>query len=333
MNPVLIVLGLAAVGAGLWHASLAIEAMRRAPKPPSRLPWAPEIPIEMIDVGGHRLRFIKAGQGPSLVLLHTLRTQLDLFEKVVPELSRHFTVYALDYPGHGFSDIPRARYDAAFFTAAVEGFIERLELRDVTLAGVSIGGATSLIIAARRNPRIARVVAVNPYDYAKGRGMARISVLGWLVTHASRLPVIGAFHWIQAALRLPLERGSRVLISSSGAALQGSPLSGGYAGAKRMMWMMADYANGVASDLGVDVRFQALLVRQIVGATELGRTAAEAYARQKGVSLETFLAGFGKPLIPRDFGEYVIALLTDPKYENATAFGIRGDTGVELPAA
>ena len=192
MNPVLsIVVGLPAVGAGLWLASLAIEAMRRVPKTPSRLPWAPAIPIEMIDVGGHRLRFIKTGQGPSLVLLHTLRTQLDLFEKVIPELSRHFTVYALDYPGHGFSDIPRARYDAAFFTAAVEGFIERLELRDVTLAGVSIGGATSLIIAARRNPRVARVVAVNPYDYAKGRGMARSSVLGWLVTHASRLPVIG----------------------------------------------------------------------------------------------------------------------------------------------
>ena len=88
MNPVLsIVVGLAAVGAGLWHTSWAIEAMRRVPKAPSRLPWAPAIPIEMIDVGGHRLRFIKTGQGPSLVLLHTLRTQLDLFAKVIPELS------------------------------------------------------------------------------------------------------------------------------------------------------------------------------------------------------------------------------------------------------
>jgi NAD(P)-dependent dehydrogenase (short-subunit alcohol dehydrogenase family) len=145
--------------------------------------------------------------------------------------------------------------------------------------------------------------------------------------------VKSAFHWIQAALRLPLERGSRVLISSSGAAIQGSPLSGGYAGAKRMMWMMADYANGVASDLDIDVRFQAVLVRQIVGATELGRVAAEAYARRKGVSTETFLAAFGKPLSPAAFGEYVMALLTDPKYENATAFSIRAETGVELLAA
>jgi len=141
--------------------------------------------------------------------------------------------------------------------------------------------------------------------------------------------VKATFHWIQGALRLPLERGSRVLISSSGAAIEGSPLSGGYAGAKRMIWMMAGYANGVASDLNLGIRFQALVVRQIVGATELGRAAAEAYGRRKNVSTEAFLAGFGKPLNPRDYGEHVVTLLTDPKYESATAFGLRGETGIQ----
>jgi NAD(P)-dependent dehydrogenase (short-subunit alcohol dehydrogenase family) len=141
--------------------------------------------------------------------------------------------------------------------------------------------------------------------------------------------VKAAFHWIQAALRLPLERDSRVLISSSGAAIEGSPLSGGYAGAKRMVWLMASYANGVAKDLDLGIRFQALLLRQIVGTTELGRAAAEAYARRKGVSTEAFLAGFGKPLSPRDYGEHVATLLTDPQYESAAAFAIRGETGVQ----
>jgi pimeloyl-ACP methyl ester carboxylesterase len=144
-----------------------------------------------VEVGGNKLRYIKTGKGPNLVLLHTLRTQLDLFEKTIPELSRHFTVYALDYPGHGYSDIPPARYDAAFFTEAVEGFLDRLDLRDVTLAGVSIGGSIALIIATRRNPRVARIVAINPYDYAKGRGMARSSLFGWFVTYAALVPVIG----------------------------------------------------------------------------------------------------------------------------------------------
>lgn len=145
--------------------------------------------------------------------------------------------------------------------------------------------------------------------------------------------VKATFHWIQAALKVPLPRGSRVLISSSGAAIAGSPLSGSYAGAKRMIWLMANYANGAASDLDLGIRFQALLVGQIVGSTELGHAAAEAYARKKGVTTEAFLAGFGKPLDPRDYGDHIAALLTNPKYESAPAFAIRGETGIEVLAA
>jgi pimeloyl-ACP methyl ester carboxylesterase len=181
----------AGAGIGLWLVSFIVEALRPVPQPPIRLRWMPDIPIDYVQVGGEKLRYIKSGAGPTLVLLHTLRTQLDLFEKVVPELARHFTIYALDYPGHGYSDIPSARYDAALFTRAVEGFLERLDLRDVTLAGVSIGASAALIIAARQNPRVSRVVAINPYDYAKGRGMARSSPAGWLITYASLIPIIG----------------------------------------------------------------------------------------------------------------------------------------------
>ena len=115
-----------------------------------------------------------------LVLLHTLRTQLDLFEKIVPKPSKHFTVDALDYPGHGDSDIPEARYDAAFFTEAVEGFLDRLDLRDVTVAGVSIAARSRSIIAARHYSRVVRVIAIDPDDDGKGRGVARGSLAGRL---------------------------------------------------------------------------------------------------------------------------------------------------------
>jgi alpha-beta hydrolase superfamily lysophospholipase len=145
----------AAVGVGVWLVSFVIEALRPKPEAPAKLRWTPTIPIETVKVGGNRLRYIKSGKGPTLVLLHTLRTQLDLFEKLVPELSKHFTVYAFDYPGHGYSDIPAgATYDAAFFTRAVEGFLDRLDLRDVTLTGVSIGGSLALLLAARHNRRV-----------------------------------------------------------------------------------------------------------------------------------------------------------------------------------
>jgi pimeloyl-ACP methyl ester carboxylesterase len=176
---------------GLWLVSHITEAMRPVPQTPETLRWAPDIPIGYLDVGGCKLRYIRAGHGPNLVLLHTLRTQLDLFEKVVPELARRFTVYALDYPGHGYSDIPEAQYDAEFFAESVAKFLDVLDLHDVTLSGVSIGGAIALILAGRRNPRIARVVAINPYDYAKGRGMARSSPLGRMITVTSDIPLVG----------------------------------------------------------------------------------------------------------------------------------------------
>ena len=56
---------------------------------------------------------------------------------------------------------------------------------------VSIGGSIALIVAARHNPRVARVIAINPYDYAKGRGMARSSLLGWFITYVALVPFIG----------------------------------------------------------------------------------------------------------------------------------------------
>jgi|SRR5208283_2306527 len=184
-------LGLVVVAAAIVLLSFLVEAMRPVPPTPERLSWAPDILIRYVSVNGARLRYIKTGEGPALVLLHTLRTQLDLFEKVVPELAMSFTIYAVDYPGHGYSDIPPAKYDADFFVETIESFLEALDLHDVTLAGVSIGASISLILAARNNPRVSRVVAINPYDYAKGRGMARSSFLARLVVALADLPILG----------------------------------------------------------------------------------------------------------------------------------------------
>jgi NAD(P)-dependent dehydrogenase (short-subunit alcohol dehydrogenase family) len=140
--------------------------------------------------------------------------------------------------------------------------------------------------------------------------------------------VKAGFHWIQEAIRLPMAYGSRVLIGSSGAAVAGSPMSGGYAGAKRMLWLMASYANVVSEELDLGIRFQALVPQQITAAGGIGRSASEYYSRRKGVTPEEFLAGFGKPLSAHDFGEHVVSILTEAKFEEAPAFGIKGDHGI-----
>ena len=140
--------------------------------------------------------------------------------------------------------------------------------------------------------------------------------------------VKASFHWLQQALRLPLAKGSRVLLNSSGAAVNGSPLSGGYAGAKRMIWLMAEYATGLSRQLDLGITVQALVPRQMIGETEHGRIAAEGYAKRKGVSVSEFLAGFGAPLTAKEVGEHVATLLTDPKYDTGIAYAVKGDTGI-----
>jgi hypothetical protein len=129
---------------------------------------------------------------------------------------------------------------------------------------------------------------------------------------------------------VPLKAGSRVLVGSSGAAVNGSPLSGGYAGAKHMLWFMARYANGVAKQKGLDIRFQAIVPLQIIGGTGVGDAGASAYARAMGLEREAYLARFGAPLPPRRFGDHLVAVLDDPQYATGIAFGLKGDTGVTV---
>ena len=110
---------------------------------------------------------------------------------MIPELARDFTVYALDYPGHGYSDNPDGSYDADFFVKYVAGFLDGLDLTGVTVSGVSIGASISLLLAARHNPRVVRVIPINPYDYHDGQGLARASLVARLVVTVTAIPVVG----------------------------------------------------------------------------------------------------------------------------------------------
>jgi NAD(P)-dependent dehydrogenase (short-subunit alcohol dehydrogenase family) len=161
--------------------------------------------------------------------------------------------------------------------------------------------------------------------------MGRLDQLSWADFSAPwETDVRAGLYWVQAALNLPLASGARVLVGSSGAAQQGSPLSGGYAGAKRMLWFMARYANGIAKQKGLGIRFQAILPMQIIGGTGVGDEASGAYARSMGLEREAYLARFGAPLPPRRFGDHVVALLHDPQYATGVAFGLKGDTGITI---
>jgi hypothetical protein len=79
VSPSEILIGALVSLAALVASSYIVEMLRPAPKRPEKLAWAPGIPIQYVDIGGVKVRYIKTGTGANLVLLHTLRTQLDVF--------------------------------------------------------------------------------------------------------------------------------------------------------------------------------------------------------------------------------------------------------------
>ncbi|WP_285034312.1 alpha/beta hydrolase [Mycolicibacterium sp. lyk4-40-TYG-92] len=139
---------------------------------------------------GSRLRYYTTGIGPPLVLIHTVRTQLDYFQRVIPLVRDYFTVYAVDLPGMGWSDIvPRREYEEPEMRSAVVEFVDTLNLRSVTLAGESLGGALALSAAVDLAERVRHVVALNPYDYPSG--LERGNLLARVIIAGVRQPVIG----------------------------------------------------------------------------------------------------------------------------------------------
>jgi NAD(P)-dependent dehydrogenase (short-subunit alcohol dehydrogenase family) len=161
--------------------------------------------------------------------------------------------------------------------------------------------------------------------------MGLLDQLSWADFSAAwETDVKAGLYWLQAALKAPLKPGSRVLVLSSGAAQNGSPMSGGYGGAKRMLWFMAKYANGVSEQKHLGIRFQAIVPQQMVGGTGVGDAGVNAYARAAGIEPVEFLARFGAPMPPREFGEKVVSVLDDPKYAEGFAFGLKGDTGITM---
>lgn len=63
------------------------------------------------------------------------------------------------------------------------------------MAGESIGGTLSLLTAAKHNPRVKQVIAINPYDYDSGRGIMRSSLLAKLLFSLNNVPLIGSTNW------------------------------------------------------------------------------------------------------------------------------------------
>lgn len=134
-----------------------------------------------MDFDGARMRYLRAGSGPALVLVHGLLGYSFSWRYMLPALAPYATVYAPDMLGAGFSDRPRGVDHSMLGTARrVLRFVENLGLESFDLLGTSRGGPVAMAAAAEgvrvggSGPRLRRLVLVcpvNPYS-SHGKWMA-----------------------------------------------------------------------------------------------------------------------------------------------------------------
>lgn len=118
------------------------------------------VQARVASVAGLRIRYVRHGQGPPVVLLHGIASSIFTWRDVLPALARDHDVLAIDLPGFGGSDTP-AEPSVDILRAAVVGLMERLSIQRASIVGNSLGGATAAVVAARHPERVERLVLID----------------------------------------------------------------------------------------------------------------------------------------------------------------------------
>ncbi|QHV96685.1 SDR family NAD(P)-dependent oxidoreductase [Spirosoma endbachense] len=130
----------------------------------------------------------------------------------------------------------------------------------------------------------------------------------------------------QYALKTPATAGTLIVFISSGAAIGGSPISGGYAGAKRMQMFLANYAQLASNRLGLGLRFLTLVPWRLMKNTGTGDAVVPNYAAFLGVSENDFVAGMTQAQTKEDVADAVVAFANQwPTSDEGNVFVVSGN--------
>jgi len=152
--------------------------------------------------------------------------------------------------------------------------------------------------------------------------------LDWTEFSATwEVDVKASFWFVKQAMTQPLRPGSTVVLVSSGAAIGGSPISGGYAGAKRMQWLLPSYAQKVSDRKQLGIRFLAVLPTQLIEGTKTAERASTVYGALSGITAEAFMKRYEARLTPDKVASAIVTLATGGGGE-AFAYAVKG-TGFE----
>lgn len=134
-------------------------------KLPLRTPSVPRaraaFEIQYRVIHGYRRAFVRAGEGPAVLLIHGIGDSSDTWRGVVRSLARDHTVIAPDLLGHGRSDKPRADYSIAAYANAMRDLLSVLGVDRATIVGHSLGGGVAMQFAYQYPERCERLVLVS----------------------------------------------------------------------------------------------------------------------------------------------------------------------------
>lgn len=143
---------------------------------------------------GTYIRFKKIGKGMPILLLHTFRNRLEYSDKLGKLLEDKFTVYSIDLPGFGDSPInTNTNYDLNFFTKSTVNFIKKLKIKNLTIAGESIGANLAASISIELPKVVKKIFMFNAYDYDSffGEGIQRGNFFAKFILFHVSLPIVG----------------------------------------------------------------------------------------------------------------------------------------------
>ena len=219
---------------------------------------------------------------------------------------------ALAFDEAGAPVVAVARSGLALDELAAEGVSIRTEVADATDAAVASH------VLDRDQPKILILVAgAIPVTRPLQDQTWETFSTNW---HAD---VKIAFTWLREALLQPLPPGSRVIVVSSGAAINGSPASGGYAGAKATQRFIAAYAQEESqrSDLGITVT---AVMPRMTPFGDVGRAGIRAYAARSGQSEQAYTAQLGQALTPELAGSALVDLMRDDPATTSPGYLLTG---------
>jgi 2-hydroxy-6-oxonona-2,4-dienedioate hydrolase len=127
------------------------------------------------EANGLLIRYLTAGEGPPLLLLHALGESALDWRWVLSDLARTHRVYAPDLPGFGDSAKPAADYSPAFFERFAAAFLDALEVERTAVIGNSLGGLIALRLALSESSRISALALID----SAGLGREVSSALKW----------------------------------------------------------------------------------------------------------------------------------------------------------